>query len=162
MTDSQKPDYNNPWCWKCEQHTRFKTIIHTNTCYTGTSKTTQHVCAICGKTVFRPAAVDFAYYGKVGRRCAWIYFAIAISCIMPLINWAIGNGVEDADKLLGVGFTVLVFWSFPRLCWCGPVGNMRHGRVGLRIVVGKSRRRKNVPGYAGNLLSRCGWAVALA
>ena len=113
MTDSQKPDYNKPWCWKCEQHARFKTIIHTNTCYTGTSKTTQHVCAICGKTVFRPAAVDFAYYGKVGRRCAWIYFAIAISCIMPLINWAIGNGVDDADKLLGVGFTVLVFLVIP-------------------------------------------------
>ena len=113
MTDSQKPDYHKPWCWKCQEHTHFKTITRTHHDEHGTRRRTQNVCAICGKSVFRPAAVDFAYYGKVGRRCVWVYFAIAVSCILPLVYWGIDNLADDAQALLVVGSVVVVFLIIP-------------------------------------------------
>ena len=68
---------------------------------------------MCGKSVFRPAAVDFAYYGKVGRRCVWVYFAIAVSCIVPLVYWVIDNLADDARALLVLGSVVVVFLIIP-------------------------------------------------
>lgn len=57
----------------------------------------------------RPANMDFAYYGKVGLRCAGVYFSITIMAILALIPW----GWEEVGGLVLLGIVVVVFLLIP-------------------------------------------------
>ena len=57
----------------------------------------------------RPANMDLAYYGKVGMRCAYVYFSIIMVAILALIPL----GMEGSRGFILLGIVAVVFLFIP-------------------------------------------------
>ena len=115
-SDPQKPEYDKPYCWKCQAHTAYKVITQTRRSESGTiSTTTRNVCRDCDKTMHAPQSMDFAYYGKVGLGCAWGYFLVAIGCFLYALFKGRGIASSQLTHYLLVGGVVVVLIIGPAI-----------------------------------------------
>ena len=86
-SNSQEPRYDKPYCFKCQGHTDYKVITHTQRSEGGTRTytTTKNVCRGCGKNMKAPREYDFAHYGPWGVGCLVFAILLAIGCFLYVL-----------------------------------------------------------------------------
>jgi hypothetical protein len=62
ITEEEKPKWEEPFCWKCMNHTAYEKGFKTINTSSGTSTRENKACMICGsKSLYAPAIFDFHY-----------------------------------------------------------------------------------------------------